>query len=198
MRELSSPSLERLRLALRSRKPRRSALRGFTRAATLVPVAERPGGLSLVFTARSAGLSCHAGQISFPGGRREACDRRMRDTALREAREEVGLDPAAVEVVGVLDDVATYTGFVITPVVGWIGKARGFAPDRREVRRVLELPLARLADPGGFSHAGFRDVAGAPHPMFEFRVGKVLVWGATARMVHDLLSILGWPKKLRL
>lgn len=192
------PLLRGLRRRLAARRPRRIVIRGFARAATLVGLVERPRGPALVFTARSRRLPCHAGQISFPGGKRESRDRTAAAAALREAREEIGLDPADVEVLGSLDDVATYTGFVITPVVGWLGTAGGFTPDRREVRAVMELPLSGLADPGNFAHAGYGDAAGRPHPLYEFRVEGVRVWGATGRMVHDLLSLLGWPRAFQL
>ncbi|MBI5209128.1 MAG: CoA pyrophosphatase [Elusimicrobia bacterium] len=186
--------VQRLRRALRRRRARRIAIPGFVRAVTLVPIVSRPGGPVLVFTERSASLPSHAGQISFPGGRRERQDRTPRDTALREAREELAIAPESVDVLGRLDDVATYTGFVITPVVGWLSGPAPFRPDRREVRSVLEVPLSRIGDPARFASRGSRTVAGRRYAMGEFRVAGVTVWGATARMVHCLLKTLGWPK----
>ncbi|MFA6319178.1 MAG: CoA pyrophosphatase [Elusimicrobiota bacterium] len=191
------PVPARLRDAVARRPSRRILIPGFARAAVLVPVVERTGGWSLVFTERSSSLALHAGQVSFPGGRREAEDPSLTATALRESAEEMGLSSERVAVLGRLDDVAVYTGFVVTPVVGWLGSGRAFTPDRREVRRIFELPLADLADLACFSYLGTRDVAGEPHPLYEFRHCKARVWGATARMVYDLLGRLGWPAAFR-
>ncbi|MBI5622898.1 MAG: CoA pyrophosphatase [Elusimicrobia bacterium] len=193
MARTAPASVEALKASIASRPSRRIFIRGYTRAATLVPIVEREGKLCLVFTARSAELSKHAGQISFPGGTRERKDRSAAAAALRETSEELGLDPKAVTPLGRLDDVAVPTGFVITPVAGWLGELRRFKPDRREVRKVITVPLSELADPERFRCLGTARTAGRPHQRYEFRARGIRVWGATARTVHDLLTRLGWP-----
>jgi len=154
----------------------------------LVPLVQRGRGFTLVFTARPAGMPTHGGQISMPGGKRDAQDADLRATALREAAEELGIDPAAVDVLGVLDDVATPLGFVITPVVGWLDDPPPFRPHAREVEGVLELNLETLA--ASYRDAGERVVAGRTYRLHEYHAGDRVIWGATARMVHQLLDLL--------
>jgi 8-oxo-dGTP pyrophosphatase MutT (NUDIX family) len=116
------------------------------RAAVLVPVIERPEGFSVLFTRRTAHLSSHAGQISFPGGREEPGDPDAVACALRETEEEIGLARSFVEVAGMLDLYVTVTGYAVTPVVGFVRPGFELTPDRHEVAEVFEAPLAFLMD----------------------------------------------------
>ena len=115
-------------------------------AAVLVPILDRPEGLSLLLTQRSAGLRHHAGQVAFPGGRVEAGDRDAVATALREAEEEIGLPPERVEVLGCLNDHVILTGFRVTPVVAFVRSEGDYALDPSEVHSVFEMPLAKALD----------------------------------------------------
>ncbi len=118
--------------------------RAVTPAAVLIPLINRPDGVTVMLTQRTAHLNDHAGQISFPGGRVDETDPDRVYTALREAQEETGLARDAVQVIGTLPDHDIPTGFRVTPVVGWIEPPVAFAPDPFEVAEVFEVPLAPL------------------------------------------------------
>jgi 8-oxo-dGTP pyrophosphatase MutT (NUDIX family) len=160
-------------------------------AAVLLLIVYRDGEPHLVFSKKTETVPHHKGQFAFPGGLVEMDDASRVETALREAREEVGLDPAAVEVLGVMDDVPTATtGFVITPVVGLCAAAPTLAPDGREIERVLEVPLRLLVEPGIFREEWWeRD--GRSRPVLFFTVGDDVIWGATARILKEFLELLG-------
>jgi 8-oxo-dGTP pyrophosphatase MutT (NUDIX family) len=158
---------------------------GRTRSAVLVPLFE-DDGLHAVFTKRRSDLKRHAGEISFPGGRQDDDDRDLVHTALREAHEEIGLDPEAVEIVGALPPTPTFvTNYAIYPFVGRIAKGQAWTLEPREVDRVLEL---RLADVRA-GYARRRLVRrGIAFRTDTYCVGEDLIWGATARIVADLLE----------
>lgn len=162
---------------------------GNKEAGVLVPLLSRQGELVAVFTRRARDLPQHGGEISFPGGRLAPGETPL-DAALREAREEVALDPASVEIVGALPPTGTIvTGFRIRPFVGWIATPpRSWRAQDGEVDEVLELRLRDLA-------AGFRLQRlvrlGVPIRTPTYTVGEHLVWGATARIVRALLRRLG-------
>ena len=161
---------------------------GKTDAAVLVPLFPRGGELVAVFTERRADLSRHAGEISFPGGRQDGPDEDLRRTALREAHEEIGLDPGAVELVGALPPVGTFvTAYRIFPFVGWVEPGHTWAPQESEVARVLELPLRGLA--GGFESQRLPR-RGVAIKTPTYTVSGHFVWGATARIVKSLLERL--------
>lgn len=144
----------------------------------------------LLLIERSRALRAHAGQVAFPGGKPEAHDDDLVQTALREAREEVGLPPHGATVLGRLDPVPTPTGFLIVPFVGWAPMGwvpRGTSP---EVHRVLTPRLTHLADPAVHRVTGRRQWRGHAYELHEYAVHQPPVWGATARMVWDLLRRL--------
>ncbi len=161
---------------------------GRTEAAVLVPLYLRDRDLVAVLTRRRGDLPRHAGEISFPGGRPDDPDEDLRRTALREAHEEIGLDPAAVELVGALPPVGTLvTGYRIFPFVGSVAPGHAWTPQEAEVEQVLELSLHDLAR--GFKRK--RMVRkGVPIQTPTYTVAGHLVWGATARMVEQLLARL--------
>lgn len=162
---------------------------GRTDAAVLVPLFVGPeGGLHVVLTRRRDDLRRHAGEISFPGGRQDPEDADLLATALREVHEEIGLPPQAVELVGALQPTPTIaTDYAVHPFVGLIEPGFTWAPSEREVAEVLELPLAALR-----AGAGRRSMErrGVPFRTDVYVVGDHLVWGATARMLGDLLGRL--------
>jgi 8-oxo-dGTP pyrophosphatase MutT (NUDIX family) len=166
-------------------------LRSFRPAAVLLPVVtDEAGPPSLVFTQRHAGLPTHAGQIAFPGGKRDAEDVDLRATALRETREELGIDEAAVDVLGLLDDIPTPTGFVVTPVVGHVRGPLALTPATNEVAAVFICPLDELARPERYRHNGERTFLGVRYVMHEFIWNEHRIWGATAHMTYQLLGLL--------
>jgi 8-oxo-dGTP pyrophosphatase MutT (NUDIX family) len=160
---------------------------GGVAAAVLIPLYLSNGDLHAVFTKRNADLRRHAGEISFPGGRRDE-DERLRDTALREAEEEIGLATDEVEVVGTLPPTGTIvTNYVIYPFVGLIEPGGVFRPNPIEVDTVVELSLPALA-------AGFERKRlirrGVPIKTDTYTVEGSFIWGATARIVGTLLERL--------
>ena len=171
--------------------PLRLEIPEFTAAAVLVPVVAGNPGPTLLYTQRPQDMPTHAGQISFPGGRWEPTDADARATALREAHEELGIEPDQVRVLGELDDVATPVGFVITPVVGWLGSLPELKPDPREVDEYFEVSIDDLTDPAHFRDQGIREIAGKTYRTPEYRAAGRLIWGATARITQRLLEVLG-------
>src|SRR5260370_882378 len=144
-----------LKAGLGAREGRRIRLDGFLESAVLVPIVVEPDASArLLFTVRPADMSKHAGQIAFPGGKRDPGDADLAATALREAAEELGIEPAAVEVLGLLDDVPTPTGFVITPVVARLLGPLELRPSAREVAEVFAVPLDELRDPTRYKSEG--------------------------------------------
>lgn len=138
---------ERLRATLVARPARPLRVEGFRPAAVLVPLLQRPDGPTLLFTRRTDRVPTHKREISFPGGGAENGEDAVA-AALREAREEVGLEPASAEVLGVMDDVPSVSFYVVTPVVAAIAEPpRLFRPEEFEVHEPFEVPLARLLDP---------------------------------------------------
>ncbi len=162
---------------------------GGTDAAVLIPIFGHPEQPGLVFTERRADLRRHPGEISFPGGRQDDPAEDLIATALREAEEEIGLDPADVEVIGALPPVGTFvTGYKVHPFVGLIPEGLAFKPSPSEVAAILLFRLDEL-------RAGFamrRLVRrGVPFRTPTYTVGEHLIWGATGRIVGDLLERLG-------
>jgi 8-oxo-dGTP pyrophosphatase MutT (NUDIX family) len=165
-------------------------------AAVLVPLLPRPEGLHVLFTERSKELRAHAGQISFPGGSVDRSDADARGAALREAREEVGLDEEHVEVLGMLDDCPTFvTGYVITPVVGLIDPlaftAAGrypWAPSPAEIAALHELPMAAFCVPANL-RVEMREREGRMFELYWYTVQGQVVWGATARILNQLIQL---------
>jgi 8-oxo-dGTP pyrophosphatase MutT (NUDIX family) len=160
---------------------------GRTDAAVLVPLFARNGELHAVFTRRRDDLRRHAGEISFPGGRQDPGED-LRQTALREAHEEIGLDPAGVELVGALSPTPTVvTSYAIYPFVGVIEPATAWRPSADEVAEVLELSLPKLKQGYGRERLIRR---GLPFRTDVYKTDGALIWGATARILGDLFERL--------
>ncbi|MGQ0529299.1 MAG: CoA pyrophosphatase [Panacagrimonas sp.] len=155
------------------------------RAAVLAPVVRRAQGYAMLLTRRSEALTSHKGQISFPGGRRDAIDASAAANALREAQEEVGLDPSQVDVLGYLNDYPTISRYRVTPVVGLVDG--GFTPvaQASEVAEVFEIPMDIVLDPHAYQRKSLSR-EGLIVPFYELNWGGYRVWGATAGMLRDL------------
>jgi 8-oxo-dGTP pyrophosphatase MutT (NUDIX family) len=156
-----------------------------TPAAVLVPLVMRPRGLQVLLTQRTDHLHDHAGQVSFPGGRREHTDAGSVDTALRETREEIGLGEDFIEVVGLLDDYETGTGFRVTPVVSFVSEGFTLTLDSFEVADTFEVPLDYLFDPTNHQRRS-RDFNGTRRSYYAFEYRDRVIWGATAGMLMNL------------
>jgi 8-oxo-dGTP pyrophosphatase MutT (NUDIX family) len=158
-------------------------------AAVLVPLIDRGGDVQLLFTRRTEGLSQHGGQVSFPGGRIESDDANAIAAALRETREETGIDGALIHPIGFLDSYETISGFCVTPVAAWIDVDYRTQPDPREVAEIFEVPLAFFLDPANLRK--FRiDFRGQKREVFEFVHSDQRIWGATAAMLMNFVHRL--------
>jgi len=179
---LTADDLERQRIASSAADP--------MPAAVLLLVVNHPVEPTVVFTQRTAHLADHAGQISFPGGRVAPGDEGPSHTALREAREEVGIDPAGVEILGELPDYHTSTGFRVRPVVGWAEPPVAFAPDPYEVAEVFEVPLAFLLETANHRYESAFYKGRLRHYWAMPWRGR-FIWGATAGMLVTFQRIVG-------
>jgi 8-oxo-dGTP pyrophosphatase MutT (NUDIX family) len=165
---------------------------GRTDAAVLIPMHGWPENPGLVFTERRGDLRRHAGEVSFPGGRRDPGEELL-ETALREAEEEIGLDRARVEIAGALPPVGTFvTGYKVHPFVGLIEAGLSFEPNPAEVESVLVASLEELRAGYGKRRLVRR---GMPIKTDSYLVGEALIWGATARILGELLKRLDPTKE---
>ncbi len=158
-------------------------------ASVLVPLVERPAGLSVILTRRTAHLSAHAGQISFPGGRWEPADIDVTETALRETEEEIGVPRHKIDVMGRLDLYVTRTGYAVTPVVGRVLTPFETKPDPGEVDEVFEVPLRFLLNRANHQRHS-RDIGGVKRSFYAMPYDRYYIWGATAGMIVNLADVL--------
>ena len=167
---------------------RQLPVHGSKEAAVLVAIYQHAGELGTVLTRRRSDLRRHAGEISFPGGRRDPGEPELVTTALREAHEEIGLVPARVHLAGALPPTPTIaTGYAIHPFVGAIATPQDWTPSEREVDEIIEVPLSVLARGYGRRRLVRR---GIPFVTDTYELGDSLVWGATARILAGLLGRL--------
>jgi 8-oxo-dGTP pyrophosphatase MutT (NUDIX family) len=155
----------------------------------MVPLVRRSEGLQVLLTQRTAHLSDHAGQISFPGGRVEREDASREETALRETEEEIGLGRERIKVLGRLPEYEIPSGFRITPVVGWVEPPFELRLDPFEVLAAFEAPLAHFLDPGSYQRREYRFRGRHRHYMAIPYQGRY-IWGATAGMLYSLARML--------
>ena len=158
-------------------------------AAVLVPLIDRPDGLTVLLTHRTTHLANHAGQVSFPGGRVDLADGDVEETALRETQEETGLDRSHVRIIGRLDIYITRTGFAVTPVVGVVTPPFELAPDPFEVAEVFEVPLSFLLDSNNHQVCS-REFEGTVRYFYAMPYGRHYIWGATAGILMNLYEFL--------
>jgi len=200
-----------IRRALAERPARRVEVPEFRRAAILVPLLDRPEGPTFLFTRRTEAVKKHRGEISFPGGHLEPGEEPLQ-AALREAREEVGLDPERVEILGPLDQRPSVTSYLVNPFVGLVRAPppQGFRREEREVREVFEVPLARFLSPG-MPRGEWWDERRLPPSLAPRRLDDLadvevdrargryqvwffdvapdrVIWGLTARVLKELLD----------
>lgn len=191
-------TLDRLRSALEGRTPGAAPVDrvaaehlppgGFARAANLVVLDERAGEPRLLLTRRPLHMRRHAGQLSFPGGRMEPGEEPLA-AALREAREEIGLEPSDVDVLGRLSEtLVLQSAFRLTPWVARVPYPYAYAPDPREVDEILHVPLSALLRPDAH-RVEQRQAYGMNLDVHYFELGTEVLWGATARITWELLGI---------
>lgn len=158
-------------------------------AAVLIPVIARPEGASVLLTRRADSLASHAGQIAFPGGRLDAGETAT-TAALREAREEVALESATVEVLGLGDPYETGTGFLVTPVIGWLAEAPVVTPAPDEVAEVFEVPWDFLMDTLNHRQDSYEREGQPRRWYWAMPWEERYIWGVTAGIVRALRTRL--------
>lgn len=193
---MDEPDSQHLRTLLDSRfkdgNRRKLSIEGFQRAGVLVPIVHAQGTYDFLFTKRTENVETHKGQVSFPGGMVDQSDESIVHTALREAREEVGISGDSIEIKGLLDDLATPTGFIITPVVGLIESLPPLTINANEVAEAFRIPVGFFAD----REAGrkeLREFRGEQREVWYYEYGAHTIWGATAIIVRSLLEKLSLP-----
>lgn len=159
-------------------------------AAVLVPLVMRPTGTTVLLTKRTAHLTAHAGQISFPGGMIEESDADPVACALRETEEEIGLPRERIEIVGRLDTYVVRTGFEVTPVVGLVTPPFDLKRDDFEVAEVFEVPLSFILDSTNHERRTREDFGGLQREFWVMPYGEYYIWGATAGMLVNLYEVL--------
>lgn len=186
---MTSAAFERiLRSSLPARQRRTVAGAGLVEAGVLVPVLLHADGPRVLFTRRTDRVETHKGQIAFPGGVVDPGDADVVATALRETQEELGIGPASVETLGLLDDLATPTGFRITPVVGVLRTLPLLIPNTDEVEEVFEAPVSALLNPDICS-SDIVVLGGVARRVWTYGYGTHRIWGATAAILRNLLSL---------
>jgi 8-oxo-dGTP pyrophosphatase MutT (NUDIX family) len=179
---------DRIEGILRHRKKERITGQNLKASAVLIPIFRNQGQYYVLFTERSDEVVFHKGQVCFPGGTQEPSDSSLLQTALREAEEEIGLEAKDIEIVGELDDILTFvTHYVISPFVAFIPHPHSLKTDGREVKGTFSVPLSFLMDEANFKQDSYA---------YEYE-GHI-IWGATARILRQLVSLLksesGAPK----
>lgn len=167
----------------------RISIEGYHTAGVLVPIVFGNATPELLFTKRTELVETHKRQVSFPGGMMDPEDGTITHTALREAWEEIGIPGSAVAVVGLLNDLSTPTGFVITPVIGVIDRLPELRVNKAEVDEVFRIPIAFFADPAN-GRMEIREVGGKGYEVWFYKTDKHTIWGATAKIIRSLLQSL--------
>ncbi|MEP6993013.1 MAG: CoA pyrophosphatase [Acidobacteriota bacterium] len=157
------------------------------RAAVLIPLFVRDGALWILFTRRTETVEHHRGQISFPGGAEEADDETLLATALRETREEIGVAESDVRYLGALSPLTTVTDFYVEPFVGAIPSPYAFTVEQAEIAEMIEAPVAALLDPKILET---KILPGREEPVLFYHYGQHVIWGATGRMLQELLEAI--------
>jgi len=189
MKSCEMEFIDQLKKKLTSRERKVIDHPPLSHAAVLLPLYQREGQCHLLFTKRSDQVKYHKGEISFPGGMVDEEDRELIQTALREAREEIGLNEEDVEIIGLLDDIVTVTQFIVTPIVGFFPYPYPFQINQIEIDELIEVPLSFLLHKDSFSEREiFR--MGRSEWVYAYQYGNHVIWGATARMLKQFLDLI--------
>ncbi len=185
-------TLEELRKTLKTYRPKQINLSDypdFSRAAVLLLLFPSAEGFSTILTKRTDLVDTHKGQIAFPGGMAERGDADIVSTALRETREELGIETNKVEVLGILDDLPVPSKFIITPVVGYMQTKQKITPHSVEVAEVFDAPIMFFQNEKN-TWVEEREFRGAKRKVWFYSYEGRVVWGATAAILRNLLSVI--------
>lgn len=177
---------------LKNYNPHRIALSeypDFARAAVLVPLFVSNEGVSIILIKRTDSVDTHKGQIAFPGGMKDSSDSDLIATALRETHEELGFESRFIKVLGTLDDHPVPSGFIITPIVGFLSNVPTILPHSAEVADVFEAQLSFFANEK-HSWTEEREFRGTKRVVWFYSYRNHIVWGATAAIIRNLLAVL--------
>ena len=179
-----------LKQILVSRPKRHMSIENYIESAVLIPIFRKDEDYHLLFTKRSETLLHHAGQISFPGGVRSKADATLLDTALRESYEEIGLNPEDADIIGELDDTPTTTsGFLISPFVAFIPYPYRFVPNPNEIIEIFDTSISSLLHEIPVRTEP-ETINGEPVLDYFYEYDERVIWGATARIVTQLLDTI--------
>jgi 8-oxo-dGTP pyrophosphatase MutT (NUDIX family) len=181
--------MEEVRLRLEGRAPREAAIPSgeLRRAGVLVPLFVRDVKLWILFTRRTESVEHHRGQISFPGGAEEPGDESLFATAVRETQEELAVAPSDIVALGALSPIVTVTNFYVEPYAAAVPQPYVWKPAEAEIAEVIEAPIAALMDPAILEQ---KPMPGRDEPILFYHYGKHVIWGATARILAELLEAL--------
>lgn len=157
-------------------------------AAVLIALVRRPEGTTVIYTERSTSLRNHSGQVAFPGGRVDDSDESVAAAALREADEEIAMDPRTAEVIGYMPPMFTGTNFLITPVVAVVTPDAPFVANPAEVDEVFEVPLDLIADPDQYGRYSVQ-MRGRTHSTWQIDYEGHVIWGITANLTHQFREL---------
>jgi 8-oxo-dGTP pyrophosphatase MutT (NUDIX family) len=174
---------------LQSRALRRLDVEHTGRAAVLIPILRYRSENAFLLTQRTQKVETHKGQISFPGGVRDATDDSLLDTALRETQEEIGLAPRSISVLGEFDEYLSITGLIVTPFAAWVAGPLKLKPNPDEVEEVLTVPFQIFRD-SRLLRIENRIRSGVKRKVYFYRYGAKEVWGLTAQIIRDFLKVI--------
>lgn len=189
MMDLKENLIELIKFSLSKRERRKIENPSFSHAAVLVPIFMRDNTYYILFTKRTDQVKYHKGEISFPGGMANRKDFDLRRTALREAFEEIGLREEDVEILGILDDIVTITGFIVTPYVGHFPYPYPFKVSKFEIEEIIEVPIPYLFNKESFSEREIERM-GRKELVYSYQYRNHIIWGATARILKQFLDLI--------
>ncbi len=174
---------------LENRKELRLEYPGFRPSAVLMPFFFEDGEIKALFTIRHKDLKHHKGEISFPGGKKDHADKDLIDTALRETKEEVGIDRSQITILGRLDDLFTITRYIITPYIGIINGKFKIQTSDKEVFKVIKVPLYIFGRKGYFQEEAWKQNE-TTYPIFYYYWRRNIIWGATAYIMNQFIEVI--------
>ncbi|MDD8017263.1 MAG: CoA pyrophosphatase [Bacteroidota bacterium] len=178
-----------IKTILEGHQPKKLTILQTHSAAVLMPIVQQNNSLHLLFTKRTDVVEHHKGQISFPGGMMDDGDESVVHTALRETEEEIGLPSSAVSIIGQLDDIHVPSGFIVTPIVGYIESLPALSTSQDEVAEILFIPIEKFFDPA-LRRSETRTLKNVTRQVYFYDVWKEPVWGATAFIIKQFTDLM--------